>query len=303
MRALAVASGVGIGALSKLLAMSRAKAGEETAGATTKTAGAASAAGAGAKAAEGAMENAGRVSRSASALKFAGSALKAAGLAGDAYMAGDLFWNGAEPALAKDDTLPGWMRQKITPEMRQKQAYLASLEKKYGLPSGLLDSIWGQESWRGKYAKNSPKGAQGEFQIMPKIAEKAGIDPHNFQQAAEYAAKRMRDDMTQYNGFAPAMLAEYNWGPGNLGKARAQYGDKWLSHAPKETRDYVANIQMAMETANKQSSSRDNGGSTNIHAPITINAPNGDAKAIAREVGSAFTSLTFRARQAGIRLT
>jgi len=34
-------------------------------------------------------------------------------------------------------------------------------------------------------------------------------------------------------------LAAYNWGAGNVRKAYRKYGDKWLEHAPMETKNYI----------------------------------------------------------------
>lgn len=59
-----------------------------------------------------------------------------------------------------------------------------------------------------------------------------------------------------------------------------------------------------MGTLDSLASAKGAGDTSNtITNNINIHAPNGDAKAIAREARNAFDSVTFRARQANIRLT
>jgi soluble lytic murein transglycosylase-like protein len=112
---------------------------------------------------------------------------------------------------------------------------MASLEAQYGLPAGLLDSMWQQESARGTLML-SPKGAQGHFGFMPATAQAYGLEnPNDFAQSAEAAARMMADLLRQYDGNISMALAAYNWGSGNL----AKYG---LENAPKETRNYIADI-------------------------------------------------------------
>ena len=52
--------------------------------------------------------------------------------------------------------------------------------------------------------------------------------------------------LKHYNGDHNKALAAYNWGNGNLDKAIKQYGNNWLSHAPKETQGYVNSINKMM---------------------------------------------------------
>lgn len=138
---------------------------------------------------------------------------------------------------------------------------------------------------------------------MPDVAREAGVNPHNWRQAASYAALRIAKDRDKFGSLAMGVAA-YNAGARRVENLWGDYSSNWLAHAPKETQNYVNSIGRAVEVSNLQAASRNGSdNSTTIHAPVTINAPNGDAKTIAREVGNAFTSLTFRARQAGIRLT
>lgn len=89
----------------------------------------------------------------------------------------------------------------------------------------------------------SPKGARGLMQIMPSTARDPGfgLRPSNgtpeddTRLGREYRAAMER----RYGGDPAKMWAAYNWGPGNLDRAIAQYGDNWLQSAPTETRNYV----------------------------------------------------------------
>lgn len=109
------------------------------------------------------------------------------------------------------------------------------LEKSYGLPPGLLDKMWLQESSRGKNMTSSA-GAQGHFQFMPNTGKAFGVvDPNDLTQSATGAARYMSSLMTKYGGNLQSALAAYNWGPGNLDK----YG---LGAAPSETRNYINKI-------------------------------------------------------------
>lgn len=96
----------------------------------------------------------------------------------------------------------------------------------------------------------SPKGARGLMQVMPGTARDPGfgVRPSNGSQAddvrvgQEYRAAMQR----RYGGDARKMWAAYNWGPGNLDRAIAQYGERWLEAAPAETQAYVARNMRAL---------------------------------------------------------
>lgn len=90
----------------------------------------------------------------------------------------------------------------------------------------------------------SPVGARGRMQIMPASGRDPGFgirpwngtDADNVRFGTEYLGKMM----TRYNNDPAKAWAAYNWGFGNLDKALARHGASWLSHAPAETRAYVA---------------------------------------------------------------
>lgn len=110
-----------------------------------------------------------------------------------------------------------------------------ALERKHGLPFGLLSAVMQAES-AGDPKAVSEAGAQGLFQFMPKTAQGYGIDPFDPAQAADGAARMYGDLNRQYKGDLPKMLAAYNWGSGNL-------DENGLDNAPEETRNYVAKVQ------------------------------------------------------------
>lgn len=120
--------------------------------------------------------------------------------------------------------------------MEEKQAYLASLELKYGLPPGWLDRVWHAESSRGT-AKNmtSKKGAMGDFQFMPDTWKQYGNGPMDFYSSADAAGRYFRNLSKMFGGDQAKMAAGYNWGEGNVMR-------KGLGAAPAETRGYVQSV-------------------------------------------------------------
>ena len=116
-----------------------------------------------------------------------------------------------------------------------KKQRLQNLEKKYGLPSGLLDSVWSAESGRGKNMR-SGAGAMGHFQFMPATAKQYGLEnPDDFNQSSDAAARYYRDLMKRYGGNLQKAVAAYNWGPGNVDK-------NGLNNLPAETRGYLGKV-------------------------------------------------------------
>jgi hypothetical protein len=128
--------------------------------------------------------------------------------------------------------------------------------------SALWKAQTNQESG-GKQFKNgkpveSPKGAVGYAQIMPgtgpEAAKLAGLpwSPQRLYQDESYndalGQAYMKKQLETFGGDTAKALAAYNMGPGSAEKGNgvaglvAKYGDQWLSHAPKETQNYVATI-------------------------------------------------------------
>ncbi len=116
-----------------------------------------------------------------------------------------------------------------------KKQRLKNLEQKYGLPAGLLDSVWSAESGRGKNMRSSA-GAMGHFQFMPATAKQYGLEnPDDFNQSSDAAARYYRDLMRRYGGNLEKAVAAYNWGPGNVDR-------KGLGNLPAETRGYLGKV-------------------------------------------------------------
>lgn len=121
----------------------------------------------------------------------------------------------------------------------ESDALFSRLESQYGLPKGLLDSVWAQESSRGTNMRSSA-GAKGHFQFMDATAKQYGLDdPDDLTKSATAAAQMYRDLLKQNGGDLSKALAGYNWGQGNVQR-------KGLENAPKETRNYVEQVQARM---------------------------------------------------------
>lgn len=125
---------------------------------------------------------------------------------------------------------------------------LSAVSQKYGIPQHMLYSVWAQESSKGNMRKSSAAGAKGHFQFMPGTAKAYGISGRewDFDASSDAAARYFQWLLKHYNGDHNKALAAYNWGNGNLDKAIKQYGNNWLSHAPKETQGYVNSINKMM---------------------------------------------------------
>lgn len=128
-----------------------------------------------------------------------------------------------------------------------RQAQLAALDQKYGLPSGLLTGVYSAESNNGKDAGYSRAGALGPFQFMIPAANAYGVnDRRSFSQSSVGAAKYYRDLLKKYKGNVREAIGAYNWGPGNVDKDIAQHGKNWEIYAPKETRKYINKVVSVM---------------------------------------------------------
>lgn len=158
------------------------------------------------------------------------------------------------------------------------QSKFTALESTYGLPKGLLDNVWQQESSRGKHMK-SPAGAEGHFQFMPATAKQYGVaDPYNLDSASTGAAKMYSDLLKKYKGDIKRALAAYNWGQGNVDK----YIRGEIKSMPKETQQYVSDVTGRMRLGADGS-----GGGVNINQTTTINVAGGNPTETAKAVAGA----------------
>ncbi len=124
--------------------------------------------------------------------------------------------------------------------------YLDSINKaelKYSLPENLLARLLYQEShYRPDIitgALNSSAGAQGIAQIVPKWHP--SVNPLDPFASIDYAAEYLAELKQRFGDWGTA-LAAYNWGMGNVGRAKDNHGASWLSYAPEETQNYVKQI-------------------------------------------------------------
>ncbi len=88
----------------------------------------------------------------------------------------------------------------------------------------------------------SPKGAIGVFQLMPATAASLGVNPADVAQNIQGGVEYLSQMLSRFGGDVQKALAAYDWGPGNVASAIAQWGDAWLDHVPSETYNYVTAI-------------------------------------------------------------
>jgi hypothetical protein len=136
---------------------------------------------------------------------------------------------------------------------------ITQLTKEGAAPESLVNKIMLKESGGRRYDREgnlltSPKGAQGEMQVMPATSRDPGfgIRPARAGDADDLARVGREYFNKMMNKYGDPKLAAiaYNWGPGNT--------DKWLmagadmSKLPKETRDYSRNMAAGGEVRHFQ---------------------------------------------------
>lgn len=148
-----------------------------------------------------------------------------------------------------EDLVTDW-KQRAAPYAPEIKAAAA----RHGVPGDILLRLGYQES---RYREDvisgrtrSSAGALGMFQFMPATAKDLGIDPLNWRQAADGAARYLKQLFNQFGSWTWAVAA-YNGGPGNISyflkngkwpkrnKAGTVIGTK---PRPTENVNYVAQI-------------------------------------------------------------
>lgn len=207
-----------------------------------------------------------------------------------AKIAAKAFWQGRESDYNTGAATEG----SAMPSREYSDKKLRELEGKYGLPSGLLDSVYAAESGRGKNLKSSA-GAEGPFQFMPGTAKQYGLsNPYDFNASADAAARYYRDLLQHYGGDVNKAIAAYNWGPGNVDQ-------KGMGNLPGETRGYMAKVLGGIPGASQAAIGSGAGGGmsmmggnrsseVNIGA-ITVNTAATDAPGIAKDMGKSMEYL------------
>ena len=194
---------------------------------------------------------------------------------------------GNEEADAKPKSAPQpapAARAQVTTGGPTKSALLAMLERRYGLPEGVLHAVWAQESGRGKNKGPSRAGAVGDFQFMPatwKAYGEPGMEM-DFTASANAAAKLLADLLKRYGSLQRA-LAAYN-----AGDVRAQSG-MW----PAETVEYIRQVQSRMHGAAASTTRID---IDRIADQIIVNTQATDAAGIARDLGQALKNHVLAAQ-------
>lgn len=119
--------------------------------------------------------------------------------------------------------------------------------QQYGVDPVIMRAQIAQESGGNPNAV-SPKNAQGVAQFIPETAARYGVDVKDPASSIDGQARYMKDLLAQFGGDYRKALAAYNMGEGSKAKGNGveglvqKWGDDWLSHAPKETQNYVASI-------------------------------------------------------------
>jgi GNAT superfamily N-acetyltransferase len=135
--------------------------------------------------------------------------------------------------------------------------HIAGLRRGAPAPQ-LADVVQNIESNGRRFDQNgqlltSPKGAQGEMQVMPGTSRDPGFGVTPARDSSPEELARVGRDyiaamQTRYGDDAKA-LAAYNAGPGAVDAAVKLHGDAWLAHLPDETQKYVAKGMKQVEGA------------------------------------------------------
>lgn len=183
-------------------------------------------------------------------------------------------------------------------------SYATEVEKKLGLPSGVLNSLKnaGERSNSGSVSR---KGAAGVMQFMPDTWKQYGKgDPSNPYNSIDAAGAYFSDLLRQYNGNVDAAIAHYNGGS-SQGK-RVQGGGK---PSFPETSGYLDRVRSDLGKSNAvslinmsrnvrsgyggSSSSSTSTSETNINGPININTQATDSQGIVASIGSELSKYSF----------
>ena len=149
-----------------------------------------------------------------------------------------------------------------------KAGNFSKIEKRYGLPSGMLSKVRAIES-HGNDKAISPKGAKGPFQFMPSTATEFGLqgdDVFDLAKSADAAARKLSGLFKRYNGNIDKTLAAYNMGEGALDKSG-------MGGLPAETQGYLRQYR-AMLGAGNAATSASSGNTSNV-AIQTVNVTGG----------------------------
>jgi hypothetical protein len=115
----------------------------------------------------------------------------------------------------------------------------------YGVDPSLIKAVITVES-NGNPKAQSPAGAQGLMQLMPKTAAELGVtDPFDPAENIRAGTRYLSRLLDRYQGNQKLALAAYNWGMGNL--------EKNPSALPKETRTYIVRVEKEYQASHNSS--------------------------------------------------
>jgi hypothetical protein len=125
------------------------------------------------------------------------------------------------------------------PDQSDYRAYADQMADKYGLPRPLFSGVISQESGFNQYDKygrplTSSSGAIGLGQLMPGTAADLGVNPYDWKQNLEGAAKYLSDQVKRFGRYDLALSA-YNSGPGGT-ESNGQVAPN------SQTQNYVSSI-------------------------------------------------------------
>lgn len=113
--------------------------------------------------------------------------------------------------------------------------------QRQGLEPSLAIEVARAESRLDPSTPDSDAGAIGLFQLEPATAAQLGVNPRDVNGNIRGGVAYLRQMLAQFGNVATA-LAAYDWGPGHVAQAVAEWGANFLAHAPTETKNYVAKI-------------------------------------------------------------
>ena len=152
-----------------------------------------------------------------------------------------------EPFVVGNTTLelmPVGQRRALPHDAPALDDYATAVERKLGLPPGILLAIKNSGERSGSTGRHSvsPVGAKGVMQFMGDTARAFGLtDPTDPLASIQAAGRYIRENLQVYNGNVPAAIADYNGGPR---AARAVLAGR---EPPKEeTRGYLQRVLRGM---------------------------------------------------------
>ena len=113
---------------------------------------------------------------------------------------------------------------------------------------GPKESAQGHRDKAGKLIK-SPKGALGQFQILPSTAKDPGfglpsidLETSTIMEQAQWVQNYLDKLVSYYRGDKEKALAAYNYGYKNVDKLVESNGGEWKTKLPAETKDYLQTL-------------------------------------------------------------